>query len=64
MIDRPTIFLCFDWNETRKCRSLTRRKDGALSDIEDFAFDSEFQIDQIAIPDTSHDHLYATIANY
>ena len=65
MIDSlPTILLCFEENESRKCRSLTRRNDGALNDINDFAFDSEFQIDQIVIPDSTHDHNEATIANY
>ena len=65
MIDSlPTILLCFDFYERRKCRSLTRRNDGALSDIRDFAFDSEFQIDKIVISDSLHDHFGATIANY
>ena len=65
MIDSlPTILLCFDWNEGRKCRSLTRRNDGELSDITDFAFHSEFQIDKIGIPDSTHNHYRATIANY
>ena len=64
MIDNlPTILLCYD-DEDRKCRSLTRRKDGALSYIEDFAFDSEFQIDKIVIPDSTHDHYPTTMANY
>ena len=60
----PTILLCFDWYVERKCRSLTKRNDGALSDIKDFAFDSEFQIDKIVIPDSTHDHYGAKIANY
>ena len=60
----PTILLCFDWNGRKKCRSLTRKNDGALSDINDFAFDSEFQIDEIVIPDSTHDHYGARIANY
>ena len=60
----PTILLCFDENEKRKCRSLTRKNDGALSDIDDFAFDSEFQIDRIVIPDPTNDHYWATMANY
>ena len=65
MIDSlSTILLCFNSNDERKCRSLTRRKDGSLNDINDFAFDSEFQIDQIVIPDSTHDHNEATIANY
>ena len=65
MIDSsPTILLCFDDFETRKCRSLTRRNDGALDDINDFVFDSEFEIDRIIIPDSKHDHYWATMANY
>ena len=65
MIDSlPTILLCFDGNDERKCRLLTRRNDDTLSDIIDFGFDSAFQIDQVATPDTTHDHGSATIANY
>ena len=65
MIDSlPTILLCFDWYEERKCRSLTKRNDGALDDISDFVFDSEFEIDRIAIPDSTHQHYWATMANY
>ena len=65
MIDSlPTILLCFDHYGRRKCRSLTRRNDGALNGIKDFDFDSEFQIDQIAIPDSRHNHYDTTIANY
>ena len=65
MIDSlPIILLCFDWYEKRKCRSLTRRNDRTLGDIEVFAFDSEFQIDSMVIPDSTHDHWLATIANY
>ena len=60
----PTILLCFDENEKRKCRSLTRRTDGALSYIIDLVFDSEFEMDQIIIPDSTHDRNGATIANY
>ena len=60
----PTILLCFDYYEGRKCRPLTRRNDGILTDISGFVFDSEFQIDKIAIIDSSHDHWFATIANY
>ena len=65
MIDSlPIILLCFDWNKGRKCRSLARRNDGALRNINDFVFDSEFQIDRIVIPDPSNDHYWATMANY
>ena len=65
MIDSlPTTLLCFNRNEERKCRSLTRRKDGKLGGIKNFDFDSEFQIGKIVIPDSTHDHYLATIANY
>ena len=65
MIDSsPTILLCFYWSDRRKCRSLTRRNDGALSGIKDFGFDSEFQMDQIVIPDSTHYHYLTTIVNY
>jgi len=59
----PTI-LCFDAYQPRKCQSLIKRNDGALSDIKDFAFDSEYQIDEIVVLNSTHDHYYATIANY
>ena len=65
MIDSsPTVLLCFDFIERRKCRSLTRRNDGALSGINGFLFDSEFEIDKIDIPDSTHDHYATTMANY
>ena len=65
MIDSlPTILLCFDENEERKCRSLTRRNDGTLGGINGFVFESEFEIDKIAIPDSKHNHYLTTIANY
>ena len=65
MIDSlPTILLCFDWNEERKCRSLTRRNDGALGDVNNFSFDSEFDFDKLVIPDSTHYHYGATLANY
>ena len=65
IIDRsPTILLCFKMNDYRKCRSLRRKNDGVLSIIKDFAFDSEFQIDEIIIPDSTHGHERTTIANY
>ena len=61
----PTVLLCFNWKDsTRKCRSLTRRNNGTLNDINNFVFDSEFQIDKIAILNSTHDHYLASIANY
>ena len=65
MIDGlPTILLCFGENERRKCRSLTRRNDGALSNTNEFNFDSAFEIDKVTIPDSTHDHQDTTMANY
>ena len=65
MIDSlPTILLCFNRNEERNCRSLTRRNNRALNGIKDFDFDSEFQLDGIVIPDSTHNHNDTTIANY
>ena len=60
----PTILLCFDYIEGRRCRSLTRRNDDALKDINNFVFDNEFEIDKIVIPDSTHGHNWATMANY
>ena len=65
MIDSlPTVLLCLSWNGEIKCRSLTRRNDGELSGFNDFVFESEFEIDRIAIPDSTHAHYRATMANY
>ena len=61
----PTIFLCFDWNDSsRKCRSLTRRNDGPLSNIENFVFDAEYEVNKVTIPDSTYPHWLTTIANY
>ena len=59
-----TILLCFDYYERKKCRSLTRSNDGGWTDINDFAFGSEFQIDKIVIPETTNDHHGGKIVNY
>lgn len=60
-----TILLCFaNENEKRKCRSLTRKNNGSLGSITDFVFDTEFELDRVSIPDSTHDHWMATIANY
>ena len=60
-----TILLCFSsTDERRTCRSLTRRRNGPLSSIDDFDFESEFVLDRILIPDSKHDHWMSSIANY
>ena len=43
---------------------MTRRNDGPLSDINDFAFDAEFEVNKVAIPNSAYPHWLATIANY
>ena len=60
-----TILLCFPGaSDKRSCRTLTRSNNGPLSSIENFEFDTEFEQDRVAIPDTTHDHWMSSIANY
>ena len=60
-----TILLCFEKSdERRKCRSLKRKNDGPLSSVNNFVFDTEFDLDPVLIPDTKHDHWMSSIANY
>ena len=59
----PAILLCFDLLAGfRKCRFLTRRKEGSLSNIKNFVFDLEFEID--IVDDSMYDHYATTLANY
>ena len=62
LIDRsPTIILCpFD----DKCLSLTRKNHDALSGIRNFFFDSQFDVDKNAIPNSTYNHGGASLANY
>ena len=60
----PTILLCFYFGGNTRCRSLVRRNDGPLRDINDFLFDFEFEIDTVDVLDATHDHIHATLANY
>ena len=43
---------------------MTRKTDGALSEINDFVFESEFEIDRFPIPNPTYQHTQATMANY
>ena len=43
---------------------MTRRNDDPLSDIKNFVFDAEFEVNKVAIPNSAHPHWLATIANY
>ena len=66
----PTTILCYDKKykgerfPSTTCRSLTRKNDGALSEIKDFIFESEFEIDRFPIPNPTSRHTHATMANY
>ena len=60
----PMILLCFYRSRRKKCRSLSRRNDGALGEVNNFSFDSEFEIDKLVIPDSTHYHYAVTMANY
>ena len=62
--DEPTILLCFDVYDARRCRSLKRKKDAALNTINSFEFDGEFDLDAIEIPDSKYDHYLTKMANY
>ena len=60
-----TILLCFSGTSDRRgCRSLTQRNNGLLSSIDHFDFDTEFELNKVAIPDSKHDHWMSSIANY
>ena len=62
--DAPTILLCFPNAEEKRCRSLIRKNDLALNNINNFEFYDEFALDTIEIPDTKYDHEDTKIANY
>lgn len=60
-----TSLLCFSETDgKRKCRSLTRKNDNLLSDSSNFDFQNEFDVDTFPIPDSTHDHWMASMANY
>ena len=62
--DQPTILLCFDWDYRRGCRSLIRKNEIALGNINNFSFDDEFELDTVIIPDSKYNHSYTKMANY
>lgn len=60
-----TSLLCFSETDgKRKCRSLTRKNDDLLSEIRNFDFNNEFDVDGFPIPDSVYDHWMASLANY
>ena len=62
--DQPTILLCFDWDYRRGCRSLIRKNEIALGNINNFSFDDEFELDTVNIPNSTYDHRGGKLANY
>ena len=62
--DQPTILLCFELDNRRGCRSLIRKNDVGLRNINNFSFEAEFDLDKIDIPDSKYNHDYAKMANY
>ena len=43
---------------------MTRKTGGALSEIKDFDFETEFELNRVPVPDSTYDHHFATMANY
>ena len=43
---------------------MRRRNDGPLSSVNNFDFETEFDLDPVVIPDSKHDHWMSSIANY
>ena len=62
--DQPTILLCFYWNDSKRCRSLIRKNDVELRNINNFSFENEFDLDKIVIPDSKYTHSFVKMANY
>ena len=62
--DQPTILLCFDDGNKKGCRSLIRKNEIVLGNINNFTFDGEFDLDTINIPNSIYDHGGGKLANY
>ena len=62
--NQPTILLCFDRENEKRCRSLIRKNDGELTNINNFSFDDQFDLDTVIIPDSKYDHHDTKMANY
>ena len=62
--NQPTILLCFGRNDPSRCRSLVRKNDVELRNINNFSFDDEFDLDTVIIPNSTYDHQDAKMANY
>ena len=56
------MFLCFDFEEQKTCRTLTFKSDLIPNDGKDFDFDKDFEINLLS--DSTYQHSFTTIANY
>ena len=62
--DQSTVLLCCDWDNERGCRSLIRKNEIALGNINSFTFEEEFDLDTVNIPNSTYSHGYTEMANY
>ena len=62
--DLPTVLLCFNYLNGRRCRSLIRKNEIALRSINNFALPDEFELDTVDIPNSKYYHSYTKMANY
>ena len=62
--DQPTILLCFYNLNTKRCRSLIRKNEIALKNINNFSFEDEFDLETVNIPNSNYKHEYTKMANY
>ena len=62
---QPTILLCFYYfGGGKRCRSLIRKNEIALRNINSFTFDGQFDLNTVYIPDSTYDHYFTKMANY
>ena len=62
--DQQTILLCFYDFDSKRCRSLIRKNEIPLRNINNFTFDRQFDLDTVNIPDSKYDHYITKLANY
>ena len=62
--DQPTVLFCFYWSNHNRCRSLIRKNELTLGNINNFSFDDEFELDTIDMPYSQYGHFHTRIANY
>ena len=59
MIDgQETILFCFNYGNTKGCKSFIRKNNDELKNINNFLFNAEFQLTTFIIPDSKYEHYY------